>query len=75
MMDQFGYIDISYEEIQNYLREVNKKTGICKILPRARMQITKKGLLYDGLICSPEDMNGSATGVSAECCKNCLLKN
>jgi len=74
MMEQFGYIDISNQEIEKYLRDVKKKIGICKILPRARFQITIKGILYDYLVCSPEDMNGEATGVSADMCKNCVLK-
>jgi hypothetical protein len=73
-MSQFGYIDIENDELQKYFQAVQKKVGICDILPRARFALKTNGVpMYDGLVCS-EKMGGRQTGVGAEYCTNCQLE-
>lgn len=71
-MSQHGYLDVSQAQIAQYMAEVMKKAGTCRVLPRARFAITSQGAIYNGLVCSPFDMGGEATGVSASGCTNCL---
>lgn len=72
-MSQFGYIDIENDELQKYFEAVNKKVGICDILPRARFSlVTNGGPIYTGLVCS-EKMGGRQTGIGAEYCNNCKI--
>lgn len=73
-MSQFGYIDIENDELQKYFDAVQKKIGICEILPRGRFSLRRNGEpMYNGLVCS-EKMGGRQTGVGAEYCENCLLE-
>ena len=71
--DHFGHIDIEYDEIMKYMKVIEKKKEVCKIMPSLRLSVTSNGLKYDGLVCSPK-MEGEQTGISAEWCKNCILK-
>jgi len=74
MSSQFGYIDIENDEIVKYLKDVKKKEGICRILPRGRFSLRRNGEpMYDGLICS-DKMGGEQTGVGAIGCRNCIKK-
>ena len=73
-MPQFGYIDIENDELQKYFDAVQKKIGVCDILPRGRFSLRTNGVPeYDVLVCS-EKMGGRQTGVSAEWCENCVLE-
>ena len=71
----YGFIDISYDEIKKYLKliEESKRKEICKILPDARFYITSEGLFFNTLVCSKK-MGGKCTGIGAQYCKNCILK-
>lgn len=71
-MSQHGYIDIPWSEIGRYEKEAATKLGTCRIVPPARFAMTADGPVYSGLVCSPFDMSGEATGVSALGCTNCL---
>jgi len=72
---QVGYLDIENEELQKYFDAVEKKRGICRHLPRGRFSIRLYGEpAYEGLVCSNK-MGGAQTGVGAEYCKNCQLRN
>jgi hypothetical protein len=73
-MNQFGYVDIENDELQKYFDDVQKKIGVCDILPSARFALRTNGVpTYDGLVCS-EKMGGRQTGVAAGTCKNCKLE-
>jgi hypothetical protein len=69
----FGYIDIEYDELQKYFfHAVQKKVGVCEILPRARFALRLGDRpRYNGLVCS-DKMGGRQTGVAAEHCRNRL---
>lgn len=67
-------MDITYEVIQKYLEVVEKKKGICKIMPEGRFHVADNGLVsFQTLVCD-DRMGGLQTGVSAEHCANCILK-
>lgn len=73
---QRGYLDIQNEEIQRYMDAVAKKVNTCRVLPAARFSMRLDGsVIFDGLVCHPMDMGGDATGVAAEGCTNCTIKN
>jgi len=73
-MAQFGYIDIENDELQKYFDAVQKKTGVCEILPCARFaMILNDRPRYNGLVCSKK-MGGRNTGVGAESCTNCFIE-
>ena len=70
-MSQFGYVDIENDELQKYFEAVQKKVGVCDILPRARFALRTNGSpTYNGLVCS-EKMGDRQTGSGAEHCENC----
>lgn len=68
-----GYVDVSSVELHKYARAVAAKRGTCRILPAGRFYLTTRGLVFDGLVCRPQEMGGEATGVAAESCRNCVL--
>lgn len=70
-MGQIGYLDIENDELQKYFDAVNKKVGICDILPRGRFSIIDNGKpVFSCLVCS-DYMGGKQTGVAAGFCRNC----
>lgn len=69
----FGYLDIENDQLQKYFDAVQKKVGVCRILPRGRFALVNGFPKFDGLVCS-ERMGGEQTGVAAETCKNCVIK-
>lgn len=71
-MSQHGYLDIPHAQLERYRVDAAKKVGTCRVIPRARFAITSQGPVYDGLVCSPYDMGGEATGVGASGCTNCV---
>ena len=68
-------LDIPHEEILKAAEAIQKKKGICKILPRARFHMLdgRTTTVFAYLICD-DRMEGKQTGDVAEHCKNCLLK-
>ena len=71
-----GFIDIQFDEIFKYYEAVKLKAGTCDVLPAGRFWLSYDGAPeYGGLVCHPMDMSGRATGVGAESCKNCILKD
>ncbi len=70
------YVDIPYKEIKKYVDSVKKKKNICKVLPRGRFNLEAGAdFEYSSLICSSADLPRECTGVGAEVCKNCKIKN
>lgn len=69
-----GFLDISYAEAKKFILEAEKKRGVCRVLPRGRFNISQEGFNFDGLVCTPRDMGGEATGVGAAYCENCISK-
>ena len=74
-MIQFGgYIDIENDELAKYSTAVQKKIGVCRILPAGRFVFRDGQAHYGGLVCS-DKMGGLQTGCGAESCKNCLANS
>lgn len=69
----FGYLDIENDELQKYFDAAKEKAGVCRIPPRGRFAIVNDFPKFDGLVCS-QYMEGEQTGVSAETCRNCIIK-
>lgn len=70
-----GYSDIPADEITKAAEATQKKVGTCRVLPRSRFTLYGDGrYVFNGLVCSPEEMGGEATGVAAELCENCIKK-
>ncbi|MDE4297041.1 hypothetical protein PXK56_17790 [Phaeobacter gallaeciensis] len=75
MPNQVGYLDIQSAELESYRAEAEEKRGVCRVIPRGRFSIRSDGTVrFDGLVCSPCDMGGKATGVGARSCVNCKLE-
>lgn len=73
MSDTHGYVDIEWDQVEKMAGAVVEKEDVCKILPAGRFYLTSKGLTYMGLVCSKK-MGGKQTGVGAEYCNNCLVR-
>ena len=68
-------VDIPHELILSAAAEIDKKRGVCNILPRARFSMCDgaTSFYFDGLVCD-ERMGGKQTGVAAAQCRNCALE-
>lgn len=68
-------VDIPHELILRAAEEINKKRGICNILPAARFSMASwdNEFKYDGLVCDNR-MGGKQTGIAAAHCNNCALE-
>jgi hypothetical protein len=67
-----GYLDVPAPALQEAYAATMKKAGTCRVLPRSRFNIDGDGKIrFSCLVCSPEEMNGEATGVGARGCENC----
>jgi hypothetical protein len=68
-------VDIPHELILKAADEINKKQGVCDILPAARFSMTDgtNEFRYDTLVCDKR-MGVKQTGTCAHLCKNCALE-
>ena len=65
-------ITVENDELQKYFNAVEKKRGVCRIMPAGRFHITDKDRpRFDCLVCS-DKMGGKQTGVGADTCTNCI---
>ena len=70
-----GFLDIPFTELKKYWEAAKKKKKICKVIPQGRFNFNIGGkIVYTGLVCKSTDMGGKCTGVGADWCRNCVLK-
>lgn len=82
------FIDIPYGELKKAITTIEKKVGICKILPHGRFlfdfvadcglgihrveERDGQEIKFDLIVC--EALGGESTGTSAKECRNCVVK-
>lgn len=66
-----GYMDVNHEVIEKAYERIKEKTGCCKILPAARINIHDDGTLEFATLVCDRRMGSEQAGVAARYCRNC----
>lgn len=66
-------VDITHEQMFKAYKLIEKKRGVCDILPSARFSMSdgESYITFDTLVCD-DRMGSKQTGISAQYCDNCI---